>query len=185
MRTHLALALGAAVLVGAASVPSQAAGTPVLDGKKVKTIVRTGSGGLQDNDADNASLATANRADCAAPRCLRLDFVYKPAAGVKGNVLFKVTWTNPASDFDLYVASDKRAQLAACGGPGGMGEALVLSGKTLKYGKRYTLVVDFFRSVNDTATATVQFPTAKAAGTTVPAQADELFPTNCVLDGNS
>jgi hypothetical protein len=185
MRPRLLLALGTATLVAAAAVPSHAAATPVLDGKKVKKITRTASGGLQTNDADNASLETPNRADCTAPRCFRLDFVYKPATGVKGNVLFKITWTNPASDYDLYVASDKKVALASCGGAAGMGESLVMSGKTLKYGKRYTLVADFFRSVNDTVTATVEFPTASVAGTTVPAAADEaVVPTNCVLDAN-
>jgi hypothetical protein len=182
--THL-VALATAALAAATAVPSHAAGVATLDGKRVRKIVRTASGGLQDNDADNASTADVNRADCAMPRCYRLDFVYKPAAGVKGNVLFKITWTNPASDFDLYVATDKRGDLAHCGGFGGLGEQLVLSGKTLKAGKHYSLVADFFRSVNDTVTATVEFPTAKTAGTTVPAAADAALPTNCVIDGNT
>jgi hypothetical protein len=182
MRPRHLVALATAALAAATSVPSHAAGITTLDGKRVRKIVRTASGGLQDNDADNASTAAANRADCAMPRCYRLDFVYKPAAGVKGNVLFKITWTNPASDFDLYVATDKRGELAHCGGAGGLGEQLVLSGRTLKPGKRYTLVADFFRSVNDTVTATVEFPTSTAAGTTVPEAADTILPTNCVVD---
>ncbi len=184
MRVRPVLALGAAALVLGAAVPSQAAKTAVLDGKKVKKITRTASGGQQTNDADNASLDVPNRVVCSMPRCYRLDFVYQPAKGVKGNVLFQITWTNPASDFDLYVATDKKAELAHCGGAAGLGEALVLSGKTLKVGRRYTLVADFFRSVDDTVTATVEFPTKRTNSTTVPAEADDLYPTNCVLDAN-
>lgn len=183
MRARLVLAAGAATLVAVAAVPSQAASTPTLDGKRVRKIVKTASGGLQDHDQDNASLDTPNRADCAKPRCFRMDFVYSPARGVKGNVLFKITWTNPASDFDLYVSDDKRTDRAHCGGFGGTGEQLVLRGTSLKPGKRYTLVADFFRSVNDTVTATVEFPTKVVAGTTAPAQAEALgLPLNCVID---
>jgi uncharacterized protein YjiK len=185
MRVRHLLALATAALAVATAVPTHAAGIATLDGKKVRKIVRTASGGLQANDADTASIDDVNRADCAMPRCYRLDFVYQPAPGVKGNVLFKITWTNPASDYDLYVTTDKRGQLAHCGGPGGLGEQLVLSGKSLKPGKRYSLVADFFRSVNDKVTATVEFPTATAAGTAVPAAADTIFPANCVIDANT
>jgi hypothetical protein len=184
MRTHLALALGTAALVAGATVPSHAAGAPVLDGKTVKRITGTASGGQQTHDADNADvLATPNRANCAMPRCYRLDFVYRPAKGVKGDVLFKITWTNPASDFDLYVSDDKKSDKAHCGGFGGTGEALVVSGRSFKPGKKYTLVADFFRSVNDTVQATVEFPTTAKTGTTVPAEAELAVPVNCVLDG--
>lgn len=185
MRARLVLALGTAALVAGAAVPSNAAGTPTLDGKKVKKLTGRAVGVTQTNDADNASLETPNRTDCKMPRCYRLDFVWNPAKGVSGNVLFKATWTNPASDFDLYVADSKNGQKAACGGVGGTGEALVLSSKSLKAGKKYSLVVDFFRSVNnDTVTATVEFPTKATAGTTAPPEADMLFPVNCAIDGS-
>lgn len=183
MPTRLALALGTVVAVAATSLPSHAASTPVLDGKKVHKITGQASGGLQDNDKDNASLDTPNRADCAMPRCYRLDFVFRPAKGVTGNVLFKIKWTNPVSDFDLYVSDDKKTDRAHCGGVAGTGEQLVIPARSFKAGKKYTLVVDFFRSVNETVDALVEFPTTVTAGTTVPAEADELLPTNCVIDG--
>lgn len=186
MRARPVLALGALVLVAAVAAPSHAAGTPTLDGKKVKKLTGKASGGLQDNDSDNVTEAasTPNRADCAMPRCYRLDFIWNPAKGVTGNVLFKIDWTSPASDFDLYVADAKKGQVASCGGVGGTGEAIVLRGKSLKVGRKYTLVADFFRSVNDTVTATVEFPTKAVTGTTVPTDAEAVVPINCALDGS-
>ena len=187
MRARHILTIGAAVLVAATALPSEA-GAPVLDGKKVKKITKVVKPQTQDNDADNVTAITAasapNRANCAPPRCTRVDFVYQPAKGVKGNVLLKVTWTNPASDFDLYFADERKNDKAHCGGFGGLGEALVIRGSSLKVGRKYTLVVDHFRAVEDTITATVEFPTKRAAATTVPADVDGLMATNCVLDGN-
>jgi hypothetical protein len=183
MRARLVLALGAAALVAGVAAPSHAAGPPTLDGKKVKKLTGKAAGGVADHDADNASLDTPNRAACTMPRCYRLDFIYNPAKGVTGNVLFRITWTNPASDFDLYVADAKNTQIAACATAGGTGEQLVLRGKQLKPGKKYSLVADIFRSANDTVNATVEFPTKAVAGTTFPSDA-EVLPVNCALDGS-
>jgi hypothetical protein len=186
MRARLVIALGTAALAAAAAVPSHGAAAPkTLDGKKIKKITATASGGLQTNDADNASLDTQNRADCSMPRCYRLDFVYNPAKGVKGNLLFKINWTNPASDFDLYVATAKKAEVAHCGGVGGTGEVLVLPASRFKAGQKYTLVVDFFRSANDTVTATVEFPTKEVMDTSVPAEVDTALPLNCVTSAQA
>jgi len=185
MRTRLVLAAATAVLAAAASLPSDAGAPKTLDGKKVKKITATAAGGLQANDADNASLDVQNRANCAPPRCFRLDFVYKPAAGVRGNLLFKVTWTNPASDFDLYVATAKKVEVAHCGGAAGLGEMLVVPASRFKAGQKYTLVVDFFRSVNDTATATVELPTKETMDANVPADVDTLLPVNCVTSATA
>jgi hypothetical protein len=184
MRARLVLTLGAAVAVAAASLPAEAA-PPTLDGKKVRKITKTAPGGVQDHDQDNLSLDPQYRTQCAMPRCYRLDFIYKPAKNVKGNILLKITWTNPASDFDLYFSDEKKAERAHCGGAAGLGEMLVVRTSGLKAGRKYTLVADFFRSVNDTVTATVEFPTKTTQGTTVPEDFDTLLPTNCVLDGTT
>jgi hypothetical protein len=175
------LGLAALALV-AAAVPSHAAGPAVLDGKKVRKITRTASGGLQDNDTDNASIDPPSAlVDCAMPRCYRLDFVYRPAKGVKGNLALRIAWANPVSDLDLYLVNDKNGDMADCGSVGGTSETVVIPGTKLRPGKRYTLVADFYRSVNDTVTATVEFPTSRTLPTTVPADVDDFFPTNCVL----
>jgi hypothetical protein len=182
MRARSVLAFGVAALVLSVSVPSNAASTPVLDGKRVKKITAKGSGGLQEHDDDAAN--SNNRADCKMPRCFRIDFIYAPAKGVSGNILFRINWTNPASDLDLYVADAKNGDKAHCGGVGGTGEQLVLPARSFKVGKKYSLVADFFRSVNDTVTATVEFPTKAVTGTTVPTEAEAVYPLNCVVDGN-
>lgn len=182
MRARLALALVGLSLV-ATALPSHAAATPVLDGKKTKKITKTVNGGLQDHDQDQANGATGGAA-CGMPHCYRLDFIYAPAKGVKGNLAFSIKWTNPASDIDLYVANAKKGEVDHCGGFGGAGEALIIPGSRFKVGQKYTLVVDFYRSLNETVTATVEFPTARTQSTTVPDSAEAAFKFNCVLDGN-
>ena len=170
----------AAVLIGvlaASASGAQAAGPKVLDGKKVKVLTLTAAAGLQDHDSDNVTelkdaLNPGDRADCAPPRCAKLLFVYKPAKGVKGNVAFDLTWTNVASDFDLYVASIERDGTATtmdqCGGSGGSHEKVYLDASNFKAGKTYALVADFYRSVNDTVTGHVTMPGADQVKKTAP-----------------
>src|SRR4051812_40173053 len=126
MRNRLVLATAALGDVVVAVPALAAPAAPVLDGKKTTKLSMTASGGVQDNDKDTADISGADRADCSATRCAKLVFTYKPAKGVKGDSLFTVSWTNPASDIDLYVAevakdgSTSEVGDTHCGGAGGV-----------------------------------------------------------------
>jgi surface antigen len=182
MKARLILA---PVLAGAlALMTTGASAAPkTLDGKKVKKLTMTVSGGLQDNDSANVTevLTTPDRADCAPPRCARLPFVYKPAKGVKGDVMFTITWSNPLTDYDLYVAEIARDGSAAtvegqqCASSGGTSEKVFVTKDKLKPGKTYAMVVDFFRSANDTVKGTVEMGPSTLKHT-VPDQYDGKFP---------
>jgi hypothetical protein len=187
MRNRLVLA-AAAFSALALAVPAALAApaTPVMDGKKVKELVLKANGGVQTHDDDNADvLGTSDRVNCAAPRCAILKFVYKPAKGVKDGLMFTATWTNPASDIDLYVGevgkSGDKTEVAHCGGAATTSESLYVATDNLKPGKTYALVADMFRSVNEDVTAKVAFG-SDAVKKTVPAEADGLvYPVNCTL----
>src|SRR4051794_19137910 len=185
MRNRLVLATAAlgAVIVAVPALAAPAA--PVLDGKKTTKLSMTANGGVQDNDADNADiLAGADRADCAPPRCAKLVFTYKPAKGVKGDSLFTVSWSNPVSDIDLYVAEVAKDGSTSevgghCGGAGGVSEKVFVPAGTLKPGKKYALVADFYRSLNETITGTVEMP-ASDYSHPVPSNVDgAVYPINC------
>jgi hypothetical protein len=188
VRKRLVLTAAAFSAFALAAPGALASSTPVLDGKKVTKLTLAASGGLQDHDDDNTQLlASVDRANCAPPRCAVLKFVYKPAKGVQGDTLYTIKWTNPASDMDLYVAAvDKKGEMSEvgathCGGGAGTSEKVFVPAGTLKSGKTYALVADFFRSVNDNVTGTVEMPASDFARP-VPAQADgALYPINCTL----
>lgn len=183
MRSRLLLA---SALVGALAVTTTGAhaATPTLDGKKVKKLTLTASGGLQDHDETNVTeaLDAPDRADCTAPRCAKLKFVWKPAKGVKGNVMFTITWSNPLSDYDLYVAevardgSTSTLEGQVCGSIGSTGEKVYVTKDKFKPGKTYAMVVDFYRSVNDTVKGTVAMGVASTITHTVPDEYDGQFP---------
>lgn len=181
MRTRLVLAtaaLGALALVVPAAVAAPAPVT--LDGKKVKTLTLKGNGGLQNN-VDNPAPEV-----CVAPRCALLPFVYNPAKGVKGDVMFDVKWDNLASDMDLYVVEvgkSANVDIAHCASvtTTGAHEKLFLAAGTLKKGKTYALAIDYYRSVNDKVVGTIEMPSADKVAKTVPANVDGFFATNCTL----
>lgn len=169
-----------------ASVGGAQAASPTIDGKKVKTISITANGGAQSNDKDQASLTSPDRLACAAPRCAKLTFTYAPAKGLSnGDLMFTATWTNPASDIDLYIGElDKKgnaSDIGHCGGTGTTSEKVFVPKSSLKAGHKYVMVVDFFRSVNETATGKVEIGVPNSIKSTVPAAADgAVFPVNCV-----
>ena len=180
----------AAVVSGLVLSTAGAQAAPrTLDGRTVKTLTMTANGGLQSNDKDQAQLLDApDRADCAPPRCSRLPFVYKPARGVRGDLMFTVTWTNRASDIDLYVGEVNRdgstTTVDSCGGVGTTSEKVFVPAGSLRPGRTYVLVVDWFRSINETATAKVQIGVPSTIKTTVPTRYDgqapgTLFKVNC------
>ena len=186
MRSRLVLATTALAAV-ALVVPTALAAPapPVMDGKKVKELVLKANGGLQDHDDDTASLESSDRVNCEKPRCEVLTFVYKPAKGVKDGLMFTATWTNPASDIDLYVAQvgkrGDRTDIGHCGGAATTSERVYIPASSLKPGKTYALIADMYRSVNEDVTAKVNFGPNEVK-TTVPAEADALvYPVNCTL----
>ena len=180
MRTRLVLT---AAVLGAVSLllpaATAASAPPTLDGKKVKTLEIKASGGLQNN-VDNPAPET-----CVAPRCTMLPFVYNPAKGVAGNVMFTVTWGNLASDMDLYLAEVGKSgntDIGHCASAGASTtEKFYAPVGTMKKGKTYALVIDFYRSINDNVTGTVEMPADNAVKTTVPANVDSLAALNCTM----
>ena len=189
-RLSLRPVVGVALLASLAVAHSgaQAATPPTLDGKKVKTLTATFSPKQQDNDADIASITSSDRTECAATRCGRLPFVFKPAKGVKGNVAFTINWSVPGQDFDLYVAEIAKdgsySQLESCGTFAGTSEKIQLPGSDFKPGKKYALVADYYRATGtDKLTATVAFPGDAHIATTVPAAAEDGsgFKVDCGL----
>ena len=187
MRNRLVLAAAAFSAVALAA-PGALAGTsaPVLDGVKTKKLTLTASGGVQSNDTVLVTSLTEDddRVNCAAPRCAMLKFVYKPGKKVAGDVMFTLQWTNPASDMDLYIAEIGKSgntEIGHCASSGQAQEKYFAPSGTFKPGRTYALVMDFFRSVNETATGTVEMPSASTIKGTVPAAADEFAAVNCTL----
>jgi hypothetical protein len=190
MRYRLMLAAGATAAVAAAALPSHAAGTPVLDGKKTKALSFKLASSPQTNDVnlvtDLTDLATTtpvsrpDMANCPSTRCLSYSFVYKPAKHVKsGPFSVKIAWTIPGQDYDLYLI-ENGVEVGHCGASGGTSEVVVLD--TPLKGKTYKVVVDEYRAAPDTVTGAVSFPAADKIGTTAPSQFDDNgFPTNCGL----
>jgi hypothetical protein len=184
MKTRLVLAT---VVAGAlaASLSGAEAATPVLDGKKVKTLTASYTPEAQTNDAAllTGVLDGTERVDCVAPRCSRLTFTYQPAKGVKGNLSFKTTWSLPVEDMDLYVAEiDKKGfatEIAHCGSSVGVQEQIILPSSAFKAGKTYALITDFYRASGQKVTSTVSFPGSGTIKQTVPANVDELLLVNC------
>lgn len=168
----------AAVAALVATIPAHAA-TPTLDGKKTKTltfkdVVTT----PQDNDKDFASTTSTDRTQCSEPRCSKFTFVYKPAKGVKaGAFSVRIAWTYPVEDFDLYVVQDHSGAVAKCAAAAGTSEVAVVTDPLP--GHHYTVVIDHYRALPDTVTATVTFPAKAKVATTVPTTAEKLEPVNC------
>lgn len=169
---------------------AHAGGAPVLDGKKTTMLTTTFSPGAQDHDSslatEQAPGGAVNRDDCKDPRCGRLTFTYQPAKGVKGNLKFTINWSVPGEDFDLYVAEvgkdGSSSDIGHCGASAGTSEQVDLDSSSLKAGKTYVLIADFYRATGgDKVTATVAFPADSTLKTTVPATADKVGSVNCGL----
>ncbi|HUR51180.1 MAG TPA: hypothetical protein VMZ11_03545 [Mycobacteriales bacterium] len=201
MRTRLLLSTLLAGSLALMATGADAA-TRTMDGKKVKKLTITANGGAQDNDAWNVYdvVATADEGmadtlpdqvrrkglDCKPPVCARLEFVYKPAKGAKGGLMFTAGWTNPASDIDLYaveIAKDGTpSDLGHCAQAGTASEKVYLAPQDLKAGRKYALVIQFFRSLNETVTGTVEMGVPSSIKKTIalPSLGDPLN-LNCAL----
>jgi hypothetical protein len=190
MRIRLILAAGAAAAVAATTLPSHAAGSPVLDGKKKKSISFSLKSSPQDNDPNLATdltdlvvqspISRPDMGNCPASRCLSYSFVYKPAKGVRpGPFSVKIAWTIPGQDYDLYVIQNG-GDVGHCGASAGTSEVVVIDAPMK--GKTYKVVVDQYRAGPDTITGKVAFPATDKVGSTAPSAADDSgLPTNCGL----
>ncbi|MCW2545114.1 MAG: hypothetical protein JWM40_2666 [Frankiales bacterium] len=184
MKIRLVTALA---LVGALalSVSGAQAATPTMDGKKVKVLKLHADGGTQVHDTDliTGLVSAADHNLCSPPRCAKLKFVYKPAKGAKGGLMFTASWGKPITDYDLYVYElDKRGngtEAGTCGGGIGTSEKVYLAPSNLHAGKTYVMVVDFFRSIADAVDAKVEMGVPSTITTTVPAAIDSLEAINC------
>ena len=190
MRVRPFLAAAAAAVL-AATIPAHAAGTPVLDGKKVKSLTFSGASTPQSNDANLATDFAGGvgpvtpRPDdymhCPKSRCLTWRFVYKPAKGVRsGPVSVKLTWSYPVEDFDLYVFDAKYGDAGHCGASAGTSEEVTIDPAP---GHTYLVVVDQYRALPDTVHATVKFPAQKFTSQVPGGAPDNVagFPTACGL----
>jgi len=181
MRTRLVLAATVLGALAMALPSALAAPAPaVLDGAKVKKLTMVADAPTQFNPSG------FDENTCEAPRCSMLPFTFKPAAGVKGNVAFTVTWGSRASDFDAYVVAlngKSRSEVTHCAGATlTTGEKIFLPAGTLKSGKNYALLIHHYQSVGEKVTGTVELPGKDTIPTTVPRQADGAVQNlNCTL----
>lgn len=187
MRPRL-IALAVAAVTMIAAMPSDAA-TKTLDGNKVKKITFKGTSGPQaEGDTEQVTEApdpitdASFRYGCKPPRCVRTDFVFKPYKGKKGNILFKVSWTTPGTDVDLFLIDKKsNTGIESCGAGAGLSETFVIPSSRLKAGKTYTVIADWYHTAGDSLTGVIEFPTRAKTTEEVPAQAEVLYPINCGL----
>jgi hypothetical protein len=179
IRLVLAAALAGGLL---ASISGAEAATKVIDGKKVKVLtMKNAPGTVQDQQEylDYDSTLCNDKVLCP-----KLTFVYKPATGVKGGLLFTTTWSNQLTDIDIQVVQyDSRNNgtvVGSCGGSSFTSEKIYLASSELKKGANYALVVHMFRTVAETAvTSKVQIGVKSTIPTTVPEAAD--LGINCTL----
>ena len=177
MRHRMIVAATAAAAL-AATLPAHAAAPKTLDGKKVKTLTfKDVVAAPSDNDSDFVT-STGDRTVCAPPRCSKFTFLYKPAKGVKpGPFSARISWTFPVEDYDLYIVQDNAGNIGQCGAAAGTSEVVVITDPVP--GHKYTVVIDHYRTVPDTVTATVSFPATDKVATTVPKSAEGVEPINC------
>ncbi|MCA1822838.1 MAG: hypothetical protein ABR520_06780 [Mycobacteriales bacterium] len=179
MRTRVAAAVAATLAL--LPIAQSHAGGPVLDGKKRTKIEWTGTMTPQQNVTTVMGYdpTTCTPADCAVK-----GFVFKPAKGVTGNILFAIKWTIPNEDVDLFIIDAKGGIVAQCAGFGGTGEALILPQDTLVAGKSYQAVAHYFLTAQDTVKGIVEFPTAETTNFKgVPQPDPTVGQVLCVLDG--
>lgn len=185
MKTRL---VTATVLAGAlaVSVGGASAADPTLDGVKTKVLEVTASAATQSHDSNQAAVTAPDVVNCkAGTECSVITFKYVPAKGIKGDLMTKATWSNPASDVDLYFAEvnkdGTRTEIANCASAGGPSESLFVPADALKVGKTYAVVSYFFRSVAETVKSKVEINVPDSTKTTVPAAADTFASLNCTF----
>jgi hypothetical protein len=156
MRIRTLIAVSSALLVAAATQASAKIDT--LDGKKVKKVVsitQTRQGAATVGDPDESKIATCRQ----GIDCNRLDFIYKPAKGVKGDITVFAQWYFAGTtDVDIYLLGAGKI-LGKCGGEMGNERHFDVSAKALKPGKVYTAIAWFSHSSGEGLTLEVDMPT--------------------------
>lgn len=135
------------------------AATKVLDGKKTKKIdvVSDVPRGFATTDPSNSQVVGCK----IKTQCSRLDFVYKPARGVAGDLTVLTKWFYPAAtDVDLYLVSAGKV-MASCIGQVSNERVIQMSHTKMKYGAKYTAVAFYSHSVGETLTLEVDMPQVK------------------------
>ena len=156
MRAPAAALVAVSLLVAGAGASSAAAPPPVLDGKKVKNLKV-----VQESPTDAVGVADPAPADvaaCQAPRCARVDFVYKPAKGVKAplSVHHKQFYV-ATTDTDLYLMQGTQV-VAACTGMVSNARYVQVEAAKLKPGSTYSAIMYYSHSTGETTTMNVDLP---------------------------
>lgn len=155
MRRALSAAV-IALVAAAIAAPDAVAGPPVLDGKTIKNlrIVAEAAPGAAAVDPSPEQVAS-----CAAPACARIDFVFKPAKGVKAQTL-SVSERNfwaVLGDEDLYLMQGKTV-IASCTGTASNARHLSVPTASLKSGTTYTAVMYFSHEIGESTSMNVDLP---------------------------
>lgn len=169
MRTAAA-GLVALSLVAVTGTSAGAAPTPVLDGKKLKTlrVVQEAPPGVAAVDPTPEQVAK-----CEPPACARITFVYKPAKGVKDplTVSERNFWAG-LGDEDLYLMQGTTV-VASCTGTMSNKRYLSVPQSALKPGTTYTAVMYYSHEIGESTSMDVHLPGVKAPG---PVEVDPFKP---------
>lgn len=157
MRTRLAVMI-AGVIALALGSPGHAKPTPVLDGKKVKSIAWETPVAAQQHVVATSFSASK----CPAEECDFRAFKYKPARGVApGPIAVTIKWaSNTTTDLDLFVLNSDGREIASCGAGVGTGERVLVPVSKLESGQVYTVVTHYYMVTQaDTLKGMIEFPT--------------------------
>jgi hypothetical protein len=95
---------------------------------------------------------------CGEADCARLDFVYKPARGVRRDLGLQLVWYYAeATRMDLFLVGAGKV-VARCAGPVGNTRYLVVPGAQLKPGLKYTAVMYYDYSFGEKGVLTATLP---------------------------
>jgi hypothetical protein len=181
----------AALLVVLAAVPASA-GTPALDGRKVKALAFTTSLSTPQTHLVSETYGDVPGVDeevtttCAMPRCYAFPFDVKPAKGVSERtpLSVKISWTSRTTRLWLQlvdITGGKVSVKAECFSfYVTNGTSATVRVKSVKPGHRYAAWVEVQQLVApDTVTGSVTFPgTATVADNPAPSPS-ELFLNGC------
>ena len=140
-------------------VCSAQAATPVLDGKKKTKVVSISQTPSLASNFVPGDPTPAQVVGCKEKtQCDRLNFVYAPAKGVKGDMTLFTKWYFPSTtDVDLYLLAGSNI-IASCTGNLGNERYIQIAAKTLKPGKVYTAIAYTTRSTGEGLTLEAAMP---------------------------
>lgn len=171
MRTAAATVVALSLLI-VGSTSAVAKPPPVLDGVKVKklTIIQEAAPGAATVDPTPEQVA-----NCKAPACARITFVFKPAKAVKDplTVTERNFWIG-LGDVDLYLMQGTTV-VASCTGTASNKRYLSVPQSELKPGATYSAVMYYSHEIGETTSMDVELPGAPAPGP-VEVDATQPFP---------